>query len=653
MKKIILIALSIVLSVSSRAQVIYFEDFDGTDGVTFGGPGTYNFSPGWRLRNVDNRVPEGSVAYVNEAWERREDFKFNVNDSCAFSTSWHNPAGAADDFMWTPLIGSLPAFSELSWNAVSYDAAFPDSYEVRVMVVGDGPPGGGTGVMGNQVTNSTLLLSVPQENVNWTSRTVSLAAYAGQMAYIGFRNISNDKFLLLIDDIKVEVNITFDAQVLNAIRNPYSMIPHSQAANIPLGASIRNNGRQSLTNVNLMARIYNSSGGLVHTQSGTAIAALTSGATTDFTIPPWTPPAADNYLVKYFPVTTETDQLPINDTISNPLIITDSVYARDDGGIIMNLGIGTGNGYMGQAFTTQSAVELGSVTVAFNRGYAGRPYGLVVWNTTGAGVPNNIVAATDTLVYPDDGFLLDTIPIHGGRVLLPPGEYVVTAIEFDSTLALAMTNDIFSLGKNWVSWNAQPWTNVEAFGASFMKAFYMRMNINEAAVLPVKVLSFTGAPAPEGNKLEWQVVEQQDILRYEVERSMDGRNYDIVGSVAANNQSSFTYRFIDPVRRTASVFYRLKIIEANKINYSQIIHIRPGVANDVVLFPNPVRSMATLEGRDATLLNTKIALMTMDGRELNQMIVSQLPFSFDMNRLPGGVYLLRLEDGSVLKLVKE
>jgi hypothetical protein len=653
MKKLIIVVLSCIVAGSSRSQVLFFEDFDGVDGATFGGAGTYTFAPGWRLRNVDNRIPDATVAYVNEAWERREDFKFNINDSCAFSTSYYSPAGTADDFMWTPLIGPLPAFSELSWNAVAYDAAFLDGYEVRIMVAGDGPPTGGTGVVGNQLANSTLLLGVPQENVSWTSHTISLAAYAGQMVYIGFRNTSNDKFILLIDDIKVEVNIAFDAQVLNAFSNSYSMLPHSQAANIPLGASIRNNGRQPLTNVNLMARIYNSGGGLVHTQTGTSIATLTSGTTTVFSIPSWAPPAADNYTIRYFPVTSEVDQLPANDTIYKPLSITDSVYARDDGIITMSTGIGVGNGYMGQAFTTQSAVELGSISVAYNRGYTGRRYGLVVWNTSG-GVPNSIIAATDTLFYPDDGFLADTVPIHGGKILLPPGEYVVTAIEFDSTIALCMTNDIFTPGKEWVSWSTQPWANVETFGTQFRKPFYIRMNINEAAVLPVKLLAFTGVYAHEGNKLEWQVTEQQDILRYEVERSTDGRSYSHIGSVVANNQSAFTYRFTDPARIAGSAFYRLRIIEINKNSYSRVIHIRPGASNgNVMLFPNPVRSMATLQGNDTRLLNTRISLLTISGMEIKQMTVSQLPFAFDMSGMPAGVYLLRLEDNSVMRLIKE
>ena len=77
--------LAVYLPSNLFAQVIFSEDFDGVPGSTAGGPGTYSFPAGWFLRNVDNRTPAAAVSYVNEAWERREDFAFDVTDSCAFS----------------------------------------------------------------------------------------------------------------------------------------------------------------------------------------------------------------------------------------------------------------------------------------------------------------------------------------------------------------------------------------------------------------------------------------------------------------------------------------------------------------------------------------------------------------------------------------
>ncbi|MBK9982802.1 MAG: T9SS type A sorting domain-containing protein [Saprospiraceae bacterium] len=193
-------------SLSTSPLVLFSEDFDGIPGPTSGGAGTYTFPPGWLKVNVDNRTPNAQVSYINEAWERREDFQNNVADSVAFSTSYYTPVGAADDWMWTPPVLLQPS-SVLNWNAKAYDPLFPDGYEVRIMVA-PSVPSGSTGALGNMVSASTLLLNIPNENATWTARSISLSAYVGQTVRIAFRNISNDQFLLVIDDVNIMGNMT-------------------------------------------------------------------------------------------------------------------------------------------------------------------------------------------------------------------------------------------------------------------------------------------------------------------------------------------------------------------------------------------------------------------------------------------------------------
>ncbi|MBK9319992.1 MAG: hypothetical protein IPM91_15150 [Bacteroidetes bacterium] len=122
-----------LLLLSSLKILIIFQ------GITAGGPGTYAFPSGWLLANVDNNIPDVPVSYVNDAWERREDFANNVADSAMFSTSWYNPLSSADDWAWTPAIGPITANAVLNWNALTYDPLFPDGYEVRVMTSAGGP----------------------------------------------------------------------------------------------------------------------------------------------------------------------------------------------------------------------------------------------------------------------------------------------------------------------------------------------------------------------------------------------------------------------------------------------------------------------------------------------------------------------------------
>ncbi|HLP18667.1 MAG TPA: T9SS type A sorting domain-containing protein [Chitinophagales bacterium] len=495
MKRILQLVLAILVLFTpyAQGQTIFSEDFDGVGGPTAGGAGTYSFPAGWLLRNVDNGTPATSVAYVNEAWERREDFSFNVADSTAFSTSWTVPATTSNDWMWTPLIGPLPAGAVLKWNAVTYDASYRDGYEVRIMTAPNTPTGG-TGVIGNQITNSTVLFSTGAENTTWTPRQVSLNAYAGQSVYIAFRNNSFDKFLLLIDDVSVEVVITDDVQIVSSLQSEYTLTPVSQvpAGGIALGSTVRNNGTNAASNVVLTANVYNSASTLVHTASSAATP-LAAGATVNLTLTGFVPTVADIYTVAYDVTMAATDQVPANSVDTTFVNITDAIYARDNGTVVQALGIGSGNGgYLGQDFMIENTATVGSIQIYYTQGFTGERLGAVIWDMSG-GVPNAIVATTDTLTYIDNAAGLYTLPINGGNVTLAPGRYAFTAIEFDSTVSIGLTTDIYTPNRTWVDWPTNPltgWANNEDFGASFERAYVIR-----PVICPTIAPNLTTAPA--------------------------------------------------------------------------------------------------------------------------------------------------------------
>ncbi|AXY73281.1 hypothetical protein D3H65_04495 [Paraflavitalea soli] len=650
MKRIGILVMLCLWMAAASAQVIFREDFDGVPGTTFGGAGTYAFPFGWFLCNADNNQPDGQVAYVNNGWTRREDFKFNVADSCAFSTSFYAPAGTANDFMWTPLIGPLPDNCQLSWKAIAYDAAYADGYEVRIMTV---RPTGGPGDIGNQLTQSSVLFSTTGENNTWTIHTVDLSAYQGQAVYIGFRNNSVDKFLLAIDNVQLERAAKYDPGLLQVTTFEYAAYPLQQVPDFPIEGVIRNEGVLPITNVRLKAEVYNSAQTLVYAQTSAPIASINPYLSANFTLPAWKPAATGQYKIRYFPVIAEAESFTGNDTLVNVVNVYDSVYARDDNDVVGSIGIGIGNGYVGQSFTIQSTTDLRSVSVSYWRGYTGKKYALTIWNMS-AGKPNVLIGSTDTLLYPDDNALTDTLPIHGGKLTLTPGEYVIAAVEFDSTLALVQTRGIYTPGKLWIHWNAQPWATIETFGINaFLHPVYIRPNVSNASLLPVKLVSFTGRQTSAGNQLEWLVADQQGILSYEVERSTNGINFLSVGVIPANDLLSFTYRHTDPAASPGVNYYRLKIVEHNKISYSPIIRLTVNRHAVVTLSPNPVHYTAMLQSSDQQLLNTTAYLTDMQGKVIRQMKLTRLPFPINMAPLPAGGYLLRLGNNQVLKLWKQ
>lgn len=652
MKKIFTLSAFLIFFVqSSFSQVIFKETFDP--------PST--FPAGWKIVDVDQLTPY--YEKFTSAWVVIP--HDHVHKNVALSTSWYDPvSGTSNDWMWTPAItltGSKP--KRLKWNAIAYDPDFRDGYEVRIMTV---PPTGTDGNIGNMISSSTVYFSTSAENASWTQRSVDISALNGSTIYIGFRNNSNDQYLLAIDDIIVENVNDYDLEVSNPVfsTGDYYVKPISQVTTLPLEATVSNNGLKNISNIQLTAEVYNSSNQVVYSASSIVHPALTPNSSKLLTIPSWTPSVSGEYLVKYIASMTETDDNTTNNIELSEINLSDSILARDNDdyeGVVW-LGVveaGEPKGYIGQTFEINSDVYATSVSIGYAVGYPGKKYAAVIWDTDEFGTPKSIIASTDTLLYTTNQYFLGELPISGGKFLLTPGQYVVTAVEFDSALAIVYTSEIYTEGTTWAYVGSlfggnDEWLMVDDDPLYITNPLMIRLNVKTSGQVPVQLISFTGKNTSNGNQLEWRVGEQSGILEYVVERSTDSKNFVKIGSVKAQAQPSFTYQYLDKDASAPENFYRLKIVEQDHFKYSDIVRISNANASSFVTFsPNPTRNFVTLMSSDSKLLNTNAVLTNIEGKVVQQLKISQLPFKIDLTNLTKGMYLLQLSDKTVHKLIKE
>jgi hypothetical protein len=115
------------------------------------------------------------------------------------------------------------------------------------------------------------------------------------------------------------------------------------------------------------------------------------------------------------------------------------------------------------------------------------------------------------------------------------------------------------------------------------------------ALLPEKVISFTGKKTLNGNVLDWQMVNDADVIYYEVQRSYDGNDFETIGKVQKHPQG---YRFSDIGAEEKNVYYRIILHEnAGALQYTGVVMIRSKhtAPLNVTLIPNPVRSHTSLK----------------------------------------------------------
>ena len=169
-------------SVVSAQNSLLFEDFNA------------GWPAGWEMYDLDTLTPNSAVSYVDTAWIVVEDSdSTGIGDSCMLSNSWYDPIGQSYDMMVLPAVTLGASGNFLSWDARSEDPAFPDSYEIKVSLTGNTPAD----------FADTSFFYVVDESPYWQQYKVRLDSFANQTVYIAFVNRSDDKYLLMIDNIGI------------------------------------------------------------------------------------------------------------------------------------------------------------------------------------------------------------------------------------------------------------------------------------------------------------------------------------------------------------------------------------------------------------------------------------------------------------------
>ena len=179
--------------------------------------------------------------------------------------------------------------------------------------------------------------------------------------------------------------------------------------------------------------------------------------------------------------------------------------------------------------------------------------------------------------------------------------------------------------------------------------------------LPVTWLYFRGTNRDKDNVLEWATGSEQQTREFRVERSFDGNVFSQIGTVpaAGNSASTRTYQFTD--RRVdllgrPVMFYRLKQLDIdNRFTYSNIIRLtyNAGATLHSIIYPNPTRDQVTIIAGDKSLLGTQAALFDEYGNRLQTFVIAANSQTLNLASYPGGIYLVRLSNNEVLRIVKQ
>jgi Secretion system C-terminal sorting domain len=221
-----------------------------------------------------------------------------------------------------------------------------------------------------------------------------------------------------------------------------------------------------------------------------------------------------------------------------------------------------------------------------------------------------------------------------------------------STNAMLPAEQIFTGQYNNASGAWKSHVNMQAF--TYFTYSYM-LNI----ALPLELISFEGKNENGVNYLNWEIANASNVAGFQIEKSLDGIQFDSIGFVAMT--SANTYNFEENVANQGSdiCYYRLKIVDLNgSFVYSDLIaiekmsafsssnpHIR---SQKISTRPNPTSDFVQIDA-DTPLENQVYEVIN----SLGQVVLSGVFSSqtIDLQRLNDGVYWLKV-DGEILKILK-
>lgn len=179
-----------------------------------------------------------------------------------------------------------------------------------------------------------------------------------------------------------------------------------------------------------------------------------------------------------------------------------------------------------------------------------------------------------------------------------------------------------------------------------------------SGALPVTLLYFTATATPENIVLlKWTTSSESNSKNFEVERSSDAVNFQLLQTLpaAGNSTTNRNYAAIDQHPLNGISYYRLRQTDLDgKYAFSQIEKVTLDVNSTTISArPNPVSDHVMLFMQYDLAQKTNYQLVALNGKIIKRERISANSTRIDMSNLPSGTYLLRvIQSDKMIKTFK-
>lgn len=178
--------------------------------------------------------------------------------------------------------------------------------------------------------------------------------------------------------------------------------------------------------------------------------------------------------------------------------------------------------------------------------------------------------------------------------------------------------------------------------------------------LPVEMVFFRATNRINRVELEWQTATEINNDFFEVQRSFDGKEFEVIGLVEGNGNSMATidYSFKDYAPLAGESYYRLRQVDYDgAFEYSEVLKVNRKQDSDLVAVPNPAQASnihLRLSGFHAEQ-KVQVTIFDIQGRRHYQATHNPADFNEALpinQNLNSGIYIVDVRQGNLRKKVR-
>ncbi len=185
--------------------------------------------------------------------------------------------------------------------------------------------------------------------------------------------------------------------------------------------------------------------------------------------------------------------------------------------------------------------------------------------------------------------------------------------------------------------------------------------IEDGGTLPIELVAFDVVNKNGNPVVQWTTATELNNNYFTVERSLDGINGEVVGTVngAGNSNSTLNYQFVDPNPVSGIAYYRIKQTDFDGTTETfewKAITMEITSTSKFNVYPNPSTGTVNLSLSATSAPQTTVSVYDLSGRELfNQTYDSNGTFfaTLDLSsNLPAGIYYIQVQNDNQRSMEK-